>query len=403
MSRLRFSLTEWKILALLAAVQFAHIVDFMIIMPLGPQLMRLLQISPSEFSLLVSSYTFCAGATGLISALVLDHFDRKRSLIVCFIGFGIGTLACALTDRFSTLLLARCLTGAFGGLLGSQVFAIVGDAIAPQLRGAATGIVMGSFSLASIFGVPLSLFLATHGSWQSPLYALAALSVGITFLLIMWLPSQKVHLDIKASPWTFLRSVPSLHRPRMAIALMVCIVLGQFSMIPFLSPSLVANTGMTEAQLPLLYLFGGAASMVSSPWIGRLCDRYSPMKVLIWGASISIVPVVLITNMPPVPVWIAISACTLFFVSMGGRIVPTMTLVTGSVLPKNRGAFMSLVTAMQQFAAAGGSWIAGHIIKQDSSGHLIHYPWVGGLCVLLTVLALGIAYRLRHEPAQIEF
>ncbi len=401
MSRPRFTLAEWKILALLAAVQFAHIVDFMIIMPLGPQLMRLMGIKPSEFSLLVSSYTFCAGATGLLSAFVLDHFDRKRSLIVCFVGFGVGTLACALADSFSTLLLARCLTGAFGGILGSQVFAIVGDAISPQLRGAATGVVMGSFSLASIFGVPFSLYLASQGSWHSPLYALAILSVFICVLLIAWLPAQKGHLESKSSPWAFLRTVPFLYRPRMAIGLMVCIVLGQFSIIPFLSPSLVANTGLPEAQLPLLYLFGGAASMLSSPWIGRLCDQHGPMPVLLWGASISMIPVLMITNMPPVPVWIAVSATTLFFTSMGGRIVPTMTLVTGSVLPKNRGAFMSLVTAMQQFAAAVGSTIAGYIVERDEVGRLIHYSWVGGLCVFLTLVALVLAYKLRHEPPQV--
>ncbi|WP_316929223.1 MFS transporter [Nitritalea halalkaliphila] len=80
----------------LAAINFTHIVDFMILMPLGPQLMRIFEITPNAFGLLVSSYTFSAGISSFFGAFILDKFDRKQLLLWVFGGFLVGTLACAL-------------------------------------------------------------------------------------------------------------------------------------------------------------------------------------------------------------------------------------------------------------------------------------------------------------------
>jgi DHA1 family inner membrane transport protein len=59
-------LSERRILLLLAAVQFTHIMDFMVMMPLGPQLMRDLAISPQRFGSLISSFAITAGVVGLL-------------------------------------------------------------------------------------------------------------------------------------------------------------------------------------------------------------------------------------------------------------------------------------------------------------------------------------------------
>jgi len=143
-----FTRKEKYLLFSLALIQFSHIVDFMILMPLGPQLMRVFSISPAQFGFLVSSYTFAAGVSGLIAARFIDRFDRKTTLLFFYIGFCLSTVACAFSPSYEFFLLARTLAGAFGGVLGSLVLAIVGDAIAPERRGTATGTVMMAFSLA---------------------------------------------------------------------------------------------------------------------------------------------------------------------------------------------------------------------------------------------------------------
>ena len=87
---------ENVLLAMLAAVQFCHVLDFVIIMPLGPQLMRGLHISAGQFGLLVSAYTFAAALSGLVAAVALDRVDRKRGLLWLLTGFAVGTLLCGL-------------------------------------------------------------------------------------------------------------------------------------------------------------------------------------------------------------------------------------------------------------------------------------------------------------------
>ena len=150
---------ERLILLILAAVQFTTIVDFMIVMPLGQQLMRTLKIGPAEFGLIVSSYTFAAGAAGLVASSVVDRFGRRRAFMVLYAGFLLGTLLCALATSYQTLVLARIATGAFGGILGGMTMTIVGDVFPEHRRGRATGSLMTGFSLATVAGVPFGLYL----------------------------------------------------------------------------------------------------------------------------------------------------------------------------------------------------------------------------------------------------
>ena len=89
---------ERWVLLLLTAVQFTHVLDFMILMPLGPQLMRAFGITASQFGALVSAYNFSAGAAGLLATFVLDRWDRKRALLLLYGGFALATLSCALAS-----------------------------------------------------------------------------------------------------------------------------------------------------------------------------------------------------------------------------------------------------------------------------------------------------------------
>jgi len=163
---------EKLLLWTLAAINFIHIVDFMILMPLGPQLMRLFEISPSEFGLLVSSYTFSAGISSFFGAFFLDRFDRKKILFWVYVGFTVATLGCALSPSYGILLLARILSGLFGGLTSALILAIIGDVVPDARRGRAMGLVMAAFSVASVLGVPLGLFLAGLSDWHTPFFIL---------------------------------------------------------------------------------------------------------------------------------------------------------------------------------------------------------------------------------------
>ncbi len=381
---------EKILLYVLAAIQFTHILDFMIVMPLGPRLMGIFRISPAQFGLIVSTYTFSAGLFGLVAAWFIDRFDRKRALLCLYAGFGLGTLACALAPDYHFLVAARFLAGGFGGVATATILAMIGDAIPPQRRGEAMGTLFSSFSLASIAGVPVGLFLANHLGWHAPFYLLAGLSAAITVMAALTLPSMREHLRRgKQKPWEEMRFILSRANHWRAFALTVVMTMAGFLIIPYLSPSLVANVGLSNEQLPLIYLFGGAATFFSMRWIGRLSDRLGLLRIFIAVSIIAMFPILIISRLPPTPLWAALIVTTCFMVFTSGRFIPGMAMVTNSVQAQYRGGFMSLNSAIQQFASGLASLLAGAIIVSGTGGRLEHYGTVGLIgagCVAASIL-----------------
>lgn len=398
MGRTLFSKQEKGILLILASLQFSHIVDFIILMPLGPQLMRIFQITPAEFGWLVSIYTGAAAVASLLTSLFIDRFDRKSSLLFFSLGFVTSTIACALAGTYWFLFFARGLAGVFGGVIGTIVLAIVSDAIDYKRRGTAMGIMMGSFSLASIFGIPFSLFLAHRFSWHAPFLFLSGLSLMVTFLAAKIVPSQRAY--IQKSKGDFLKPLRSMFESRtqiVALIFMSCLILGQFTIIPFLSPSLVANAGMKESELALIYLVGGLCSIISSPWIGRLSDRFGKHVVFRYGCLLSLIPILLITNLGIQPLWIILSITGSFFIAMGGRMIPAMAMISEVSAPENRGSFMSLNASVQQMSQAGAALLGGFVVHQDQSGGLQRYGYVGVIAVIFSLAAIALSRKIpRH-------
>lgn len=379
----------------LAAVQFNHIVDFMLMMPLGPQLMRFLDIDTVQFGYLVSSYTFSAAASGLVCSLFMDRFDRKKLLIALSFGFCIGTGLCGYTESYWSLLLARSIAGAFGGVLGAVVMAIVGDSISYEKRGYAMGIMSTAFSLASIMGVPLSLMVANYFGWNVSFYVLASFAACLIIFLWIKVPSQKHHIKGHLKPMAPIMNI--VRNPHLITTLLfsAAVVLGQFVIIPFLSPSLVANHDLLESQLPFVYFFGGMVTLFSGPYVGKLADRFGKHKVFGWGVLAAAIPTLMVTHMIHSPLWWTLIVSTLYFVCTNARWIPAQAMITGSVEPEFRGSFMSYVTVMQHAMAGVGALLAGSIVYQSSSGEIVNYNYVGYFSVIISVAAYLLSRRVK--------
>ncbi|EJF08107.1 MFS transporter [Pontibacter sp. BAB1700] len=388
---------EGLLIFLLAAIQFTHMMDFVIMMPLGPQLMRVFNISPREFGLLVSAYTFSAAIAGFVSALFIDRFDRKHALLALYLGFIIGTLGCAIAPNYGLLLLARVVAGGFGGVLGALVLAIIGDAIPEQRRGAATGRVMAAFSVASIAGIPIGLYLASEMSWHAPFYLLVGLSLLILLVAVRFLPAMRGHLTNakRGNPFRALKAMVVQPNLQWAMALTVTLTMAGFLVVPFISPYMVANVGFTERDLSYIYLFGGLATVFTSQWAGRLADKYGKQFIFRWAAILSIIPIVLITNLPPVGMVMALTVSTIFFIFFGARFVPAMSLITSSVEPELRGSFMSINSSVQQLGAGIAAFVSGLIVQETANGSLTHFNWVGIMASVATLVAVWVVSRIR--------
>ena len=391
------AVSERLLILTLAGVQFTHIMDFMVLMPLGPQLMRVMHISPRQFGFLVAAYTLSASAVAFMTALFIDRFDRKHALVFLYSGFAVSTLFCGLAPGYGSLLIARAFAGAFGGVAGAAVYSIIGDAIPPERRGTATGVVMTAFSVSAIVGVPVGLFLASMLTWRAPFFLLVAISSLVLIGVWHLVPSVRTHLThglAPTPPWRLARTVFADPNHRRALALPATLVFGGFAVIPFLSPYAVSNVGLTEGDLPYIYLFGGLATAFTSRHIGRLSDRYGKREVFSLVAALSIVPLVVVTNLPPVPVWVMILTTTVFMILVSGRFVPAMALVTSSAQPRMRGSLMSFSSALQHLSSGLASLLGGLLIGHAATGALTRYWLVGMIAVACTLLAIHIAWRI---------
>ena len=389
---------EKLILWTLAAINFIHIVDFMILMPLGPQLMRVFDISPREFGLLVSSYTFSAGISSFFGAFFLDRFDRKTILLWVYVGFSIATLGCAISPSYPILLFARVISGLFGGLTSALILAIIGDVIPDSRRGRAMGLVMAAFSLASVLGVPMGLFLASLSDWHTPFYILTGLSIISLGMIVKFIPNITEHLGkeiIRPSPIEVVKRVTGNSNQMRAIALSVMMMFGQFMIIPFLSPYNVANVGFTEMQLTYIYMAGGAFTIFTSPWVGRLSDKYGKLKVFTIFMALNVIPIGIITHLGITPVPLVLVITTMFFVTSNGRYVPAAAIITGTARPENRGSFLSFNSAIQQMSAGLASLIAGIIIGETATGQLTNFNLVGYLAIFFSLLCIPLARRVK--------
>lgn len=385
---------ERQLILLLAGLQFCHIVDFMVLMPLGPMLMRLLHITPGGFGLLVSAYTLAAGVAGFACAFVIDHFDRRRLLLAIFGGFVAATLACGLAWNFETLLAARLLAGLFGGILGANVMAYLGDCIPEERRGAATGKVMAAFSAAAVAGVPLGLFLAVHINWRMPFLFVAG--TGALLLLAAWrlLPSVPPRSSGPVELRGTLRAVFGVGNHWRAFALIGALMLAGFSVIPFLSPYMVRNVGLTEAQLPFIYLAGGLATLFTAPLIGRLADRHGKARTVQAVCLLSLLPLFLVTHLPPLALPLVLMVSTLFMVLVSGRLIPAMALVTSASSSSLRGRFLSMNASLQQLSASAAAFLPTLVLSQNAAGHLLHYELVGYGAMAMTLVAIWLAGRI---------
>lgn len=392
-----------KILLLtLAAINFTNILDFMIMMPLGPQLMRLFHITPQQFGALVSSYTISAGVSGLFTAFIIDKFDRKKFLQVLYVGFLMGTLACGLANNYAMLIFARLFTGLFGGVLGAVILSIVGDTIPFERRGQAMGMIMAGFSAASVFGVPFGLFIATKMGWQAPFIFLSVLALPLSYLIWRFVPAVNAHLNNeKKDIGQIIRSLLANTNQRKAITLMMVLMYGHFSIIPFLSPYMVANVGFMESELTYIYLIGGAFNIFTGPIIGKLSDRLGKLKVYTLFVVLCSLPVFAITQMPQVALWIALIATTFFFILSGGRFIPAQAIVSETVQPQMRGSFMSILSSMQQLSAGVAAYVSGLIISKDPvSGQMQHYDIVGYISIAMTLSTIFFIRRIRKANGE---
>ncbi len=385
---------ERIILFLLATLNFTHILDFMIMMPLGNYLMPFFKITPKQFSLLVASYTIAASFSGFTAAFFIDSFDRKKALMVAFSGFLVATMACGFAPTYIILMVSRLVAGIFGGLIGAQVISIISDLFTYERRGRAMGAVMSAFAIASTIGIPLALYLSNLFSWHAPFIGIASLGFLLIPFLIYYLPPVKSHIAEGVRPsinMTGFRQVFSRRDHIKALVFTGFIMFGHFVIVPFINPFLEFNLGYSKTMTPLIYLVGGIAAFFSANFLGRFSDKVGKMRVFRACLFLSLPMVLIITNLITIQYWIVLVLFGAWFTVSTGRSVTSQAMVSNVADPAYRGSFQNFNSSFQQAGTGLASLVAGMVVTENADGSIGNYAGLGLISIAALLVALFLA------------
>lgn len=383
------------LLLLIGALQCVYVLDFMLVLPLGPDLAAALGFHGHQVAWLTAAYTAASLFAGLLAVPRLDRFDRRQALLWSLGGLVLALLACAAAQDFVTLMLARAAAGLLGAPAIATGMAILIDNTPPPQRGTAIAKVMTGFSLATIAGIPLSLELSARLGWQAAFIVVAALALVLSLASARVLPAQCAHLAGPARP----PALGLLKRPnvRTAALLQGLNQFAAFLVIPNFAAFYLLNLAFPRAQLGLLYLAGGVVALFAMQLAGRACDRRGPWLPLVLASVAFVVGLLPFHDAFIVPVTLCF---ILFMAGNAARNVSLTASLSQIPAPPERAGFMALLKLVQDLGVALASGLAALMLGNDG-GPLTHTTELATLSMLgaLGVLIL-FALVQRRIPRQ---
>ncbi|MEI9939230.1 MAG: MFS transporter [Pseudomonadota bacterium] len=393
-----FTSYQKVVVGLLAFLQFTVVLDFMVLAPLGPLLIEGLRITTSQFGLLVSAYAFSAATSGLLAAGFADRFDRRRLLLTFYVGFILGTALCAVATTYLALLTARLITGFFGGVVGSIIFAILADLIPLSMRGRAMGFVQTAFAASQVLGIPIGLSLATRWGVNAAFVLVVALAVLAATVIALKLQPVVGHLrgaNAGRSPVAHLARTATRPRYVAGFSATMLLATGGFMLMPFGSTFLVQNLHVSMAQLPVVYAVTGVTSILAGPVLGRASDSFGKYRTFAASSAVGTVLVVLYTGLTAANLGLVLGLNVALFLCISARMVAASALTSALPAPADRGAYMSISSSLQQLAGGVAGWVAGLLIHQAKpTSPLENYARLGWIVAAAMVIATGLMFNV---------
>lgn len=388
---------QWLVVAVLALTQFTVVLDFMVMSPLGDLLMKDLKVRPMEFGIVVSSYALAAGVSGILTAGFADRFDRKKLLIFFYSGFILGTLFCGISRSYEQLVLARIFTGIFGGVMSSISMAIVADLFSIQQRGRVMGFMQMGFGLSQILGIPISLYIAAQYNWQMPFFLIVVLAIVMLLFIVFGLKPVNQHLERANSNSLFKHLLNTVKNRNYRIGFLATafMSLGGYLMMPWGSAFAVNNVGISQKELPLLFMIVGISTFLIMPLIGMLADKINKFQLFMIASLIMIAAVVVYVRLEHSTFLILVLVNVFMMGGIMARMVPSQALTSAVPEPHDRGAFMSINSSLQQIAGGIAAIIGGKIVWQASpQSPLMNFEMLGWVVISVILINIFLTQRV---------
>ena len=398
-ARIKFTGYQKLVIAILAFLQFTVILDFMIISPLGAIVMPTLHINPQQFGFAVSSYAFSAGVSGFLSAGFADRFDRKRLLLFFYFGFMLGTLLCALATTYPLLLMARIVTGVFGGVIGSVIFAITTDLFPLEMRGRVMGVISTAFAASQVLGLPTGLYLTNHWDWHAPFFAIISIGVPAGIIIMLFMQPVVAHLRLKQEHSALRHLINTVAEPRYRLAFLLVMLLptGGYMLMPFGTAYIVNNVGLAFSVLPVIYLVTGISAIFTGPLVGKASDSVGKFPMFCIGTLVTVIMVAIWTHIGRASLPTVIVVNVILFAGIFSRMIPSQALISAIPEPTRRGSFNAISASLQQLAGGVSASLAGWLIVENADGSLGHFDRLGYVVIAIAAMTFVLMYRVHKQ------
>jgi predicted MFS family arabinose efflux permease len=395
-AKIPFTSYQITVILILALTQFSVVLDFMVMSPLGDLLIKDLKITPAQFGVVVSSYALSAGVSGFLTASFADKFDRKKLLMLFYSGFIIGTLLCGMATDYGFLVFARIFTGVFGGVISSISLAILADLFDLHHRGRVMGFLQMGFGMSQILGIPISLYMADVWNWQAPFYLIVILASLILITGLIVLKPVNAHLKLqRENPLKHMWNTITNRNYRIGFLATAFMSLGGYLMMPWGSAYSVNNIGITQSDLPLLFMVVGVATFMIMPVVGMLSDRFNKFSIFTAASIAMVIAVLIYTQLPKVGLVTLILVNVFMMMGIMARMVPSQALTASIPEMKDRGAFMSINSSLQQMAGGIAALVGGSIVLQKTeTSPLERFDILGYVVVCVILINILLTYRV---------
>jgi DHA1 family inner membrane transport protein len=264
-----------------------------------PQVAEGLGVSVPTSGYLVTGYACGIAIGGPLLALATKSLSRKTLLLGLAIAFTIGQAACALAPDFTSMLLLRITVAvAHGAYFGVAMVVAVG-LVREDQRGMAVAVILSGLTVSNVIGVPAGTAIGNVWGWRATFWVMCALGVAATLAMAALLPRTTGHQTKSAS---FASEVRALARQQVwtSLILMLMLMLGQFCLFTYITPTLLEVTRLDENLVPWVLLLNGVGATLGVFLGGKLSD-WKLMPSLITMLALQAVTLAVIYAVSPYP------------------------------------------------------------------------------------------------------
>jgi len=371
---------------------------FMMVVPLGPDLVKSIHLNPAHIGYLIGGAMFGSALLTWLLADQLDKYDRKSILVVFLLLRGLCLIACGFASTPLALIILFTLSGSFTGPASSVLMAAVIDVTPPQNRGRVMAFIGSAFSIAAILMVPLSLLVSLYYSWQINFWIFGGLGIVLAILCVLIFPSMTVH--IQSGNKTKQKAVSLLlSQSKVKIALLVVAIqiLAHFLIISNFSAYFQFNLAFPREDMSALYFGGGIASFIILQFTGKLFDKGIRHQLHIVSALLVALSLYLIFIATP-----QVNALFVLFALMMTvstvRMSATASIISHLPAPPQRAAFMSINNSVSNVASGAAGFLSAALLTTTVDNKIVGMDWVALISIVLTIAAPIILWRwVNHD------